>query len=318
MKNINVGITRFVLGSILALGLTNQITKEEVPQVYAKSIDEEDDLIRFKEDGKFLQMIELTVGDYQELLLGYLYVQDDCVYLENPMKNGLYNLSELDKQYDACVVFCDAMEVLPSEITFGEGITGKQTQEIIDSFKVVEKTITMDDDFNFSYRTFVGPNVDGEHLKMTKVGLFNRDYVMFLSTFDEAELKASKGKQDQEILSLGYYENHDLLPYYNSADQEVPSGFTNDSGVIIKYFAFDRMGKPVASFSTQAEIEEFRNKNIDNLDEYTWKAALYIGSNVDQILDEIMNNQIVSSEYTTYFIDYEIKSKNQQYTKRFE
>ena len=93
------------------------------------------------------------------------------------------------------------------------------------------------------------------------------------------------------ILTLGnYYENPGLIPYYTSIYDTKPSGYTNKSGIIVGYYAFkitDDGKEYVASLKNIYQIEEFITHHLDECANYTWKVALYTGTNEKEILEII-------------------------------
>ncbi len=311
MKNLKLSVGRIALGGMLALGLTNRVTSNDMATVYASSI--EDDLIPFLEDGKVLQLVKLEVDSHSEILFGYLYVQDNCIFLENPLKDKTYNLSETDKNHNVHIAYCEAKQVFPEEVASDFGITKEMAEETVSNIFVIEKTAS-NQYFQFPYDTFAGPFIDSDQLKDVKnYGIFDSpDLWFFHDTFDESQLKERK----ENKLELGYYENTGIIPYYSTIYQTEPSGFTEASGIISKYYMFDEMGNKVASFDTQKDLEKFLEEN-SCLDEYTWKAALCTNGDVDDLLDQIMNDHAISSENAAYFIDYDISTTTNSKRKRY-
>ena len=113
------------------------------------------------------------------------------------------------------------------------------------------------------------------------------------------------------ILTLGnYYENPGLIPYYTSIYDTKPLGYTNKSGIIVGYYAFkinDDGKEYVASLKNIYQIEEFITHHLDECANYTWKVALYTGTNEKEILEIIQNKTAVPYQNFSYFVDYDIK-----------
>ena len=310
MKNIKTRIGRLVLGSMLALGLTSKFSSQEIPNVYAVSIDEEnDDLIKFTENGKKLQLIEVEVGDYHKILFGYLYCYDGSVYLEDKIDNCTSNLSELDREYGCFIVYSDAKDVVPSELKENDGLTKEQALEISGRFKVTVVEHSADSGFGISYfytETFSAPGFDNKNLHVSGYGKFGEDDDFFFhSLYDKYMIQKEKNPTP---LELGQKEST-LHAYYTTASQTEPSGFKKESGILLKYYAFNKEGEKIASLGTQEEIDEFLRIHQDELNDYYWRAAFYSGSKVDEVLDYLQNNREVPAKDITYFIDYKIPSR---------
>jgi len=310
MKDLKIKISRIALESILALGLVSKFTVLEIPNVYAATIDEaDDDLIKFTDNGKKLQLVNVSVGDnrnFGKTVFGYLYIYNNSVYLEDKINDSITNLSELDRDYGCQIVYTDAENVIPTELQENNGITKEQAIKISSRFKVTLVEHTMDSGFGYSYfytKTFSASGFDNENLAVSNYGIFGDDYDMFFgSLYDKYMLQQ---EENPNPLELGQKEST-LHAYYSSASQKEPSGFKNESGILIKYYAFNKAGEQVATLETQEEIDEFLKLHQDELNDYYWRAAFYKGNNVDEMLDYIQNNQEIPSENITYFKDYKI------------
>lgn len=316
MENIKIRITRLVLGSLLALGLASKITSQEIPTVYAAPTDEtNDDLIKFTEDGKKLQFINVRIGDadplFEKNLFGYLYVYNNFVYLEDKTNSCVSNLSELDREYGCQIVYTDAKNVMPTKLKENQGITKEQATEISNRFQVTTVKHSIDSGFGISYfytKTFSAPGFDNEnlHTSVSNHDIFGADYDMiFGSLYDKYLLPKEKSENP---LELGQEENT-LHAYYGTASQTEPSGFKDESGILLKYYAYNKEGEKVASLGTWKEIDEFLETHQYELNDYYWKAAFYAGNNVDEMLDYLQNNQEVPVENISYFIDYKLPSR---------
>lgn len=316
MKDLKIRIGKFALGSMLALGLVSKFTNQEMSTVYAASTDEvEDDLIKFTENGKKLQLVNVRVGDtdhYEKTVFGYLYVYNNSVYLEDKINDSTTNLSELDSEYGCQLVYTDAKNVIPTELKENEGITKEQATEISNRFQVITVEHKADSGFGISYfytETFSAPGFDSKNLPISNYGIFGEDdYNLFFgSLYDEYLLQKEKNLNPWQ-LELGQEESA-LHAYYETAYQTEPSGFKDESGILLKYYALNKEGEIVASLGTQEEVDEFLEMHQEELDNYQWKAAFYKGNQVDEMLDYLQNNQEVPSKNITYFIDYKLPSK---------
>ena len=318
MKNLKVRIGRLALSSILALGYISKFN-EEASIVYAATIDEvDDDFIKFTDNGKKLQLVNVSVGDnrnFEKTVFGYLYVYDNSVYLEDKINDIITNLSELYNEYGCQIVYTDAKNVIPTELKENNGITKEQATGISRRFKVTLVKHIMDSGFGYSYfytKTFSALGFDNENLDVSNYSIFGDDYDMFFgSLYDEYLLSKEKNSNPLENptpLELGQKEST-LHAYYSSASQKEPSGFKNESGILIGYYAFNKEGEQVASLKTQEEIDKFLKLHQDELNDYSYRASFYKGDNVDEMLDYIQNNQEIPSENITYFKDYKIPTK---------
>ncbi len=316
MKDLKIRMSKLALGSILALGLVSKFVNQEMPTVYAASTDEaEDDLIKFTENGKKLQLVSVKVGDtdyYEKSVFGYLYVYNNSVYLEDKINDSTTNLSELNSKYGCRIVYTDAKDVVPNELKENEGITKEQATEISNRFEVTTVEHEADSGFGISYfyiETFSAPGFDSKKLSVSNYGRFGEDDydIFFGSLYDEYLLQKEKNPNTWQ-LELGQEEST-LHAYYESVYQTEPSGFKDESGILLKYYVLNKEGEPVASLGTQEEVDEFLEKHYEELDNYQWKAAFYKGNQVDEMLDYLQNNQEVPSKNITYFIDYKLPSK---------
>lgn len=315
MKDLKIRMSKLALGSILALGLVSKFANQGMPTVYAASTDEvEDDLIKFTENGKKLQLVNVRVGDtdhYEKTVFGYLYVYNDSVYLEDKINDSISNLSELDSKYGCRIVYTGAKNVIPTGLKEKDGITKEQATEISNRFQVIIVEHTISSGFANSYfytETFSAPGFDNENLPISNYGIFEGNYSMFFgSLYDEYLLQKEKNPNPWQ-LELGQEEST-LHAYYETAYQTEPSGFKDESGILLKYYVLNKEGEPVASLGTQEEVDEFLEMHQEELDNYQWKAAFYKGNQVDEMLDYLQNNQEVPSKNITYFIDYKPSKK---------
>lgn len=314
MENIKIGIGRLVIGSMLALGLASKFSNQEIANVYAASIDEaEDDLIKFTENGKKLQLIGLRVGkyvgNYEKIMFGYLYIYDGSVYLEDKIDNCTTNLSELDREYGCFIVYSDAKDVVPSELKENDGLTKEQALEISNRFEIteVEHSFVSPNGSSYFYtETFSAPGFDNKDLHVSGYSRFGEDDDFFFrSLYDKYMIQKEKNPTP---LELGQKEST-LHAYYTTASQTEPSGFKKEPGILFKYYAFNKKGEKIASLATQEEIDEFLRIHQDELNDYYWRAAFCRENKVDEVLDYLQNNQEVPAQDITYFIDYKIPSR---------
>lgn len=113
--------------------------------------------------------------------------------------------------------------------------------------------------------------------------------------------------ENEEIMipTLGILENEQgaEIPYYSSALQDKPEGYTNQKGIIIGYFAICNVEGRLEckSFRTQQELDTFLETH--SVSDYQWKAAFCTYKNHEELLQMLQNNESISYEYTTFFID---------------
>ena len=172
---------------------------------------------------------------------------------------------------------------------------------------MVKKSVATEN-FTHYFPTFDAPWMNNYDFSTCNYGKFDDSLWMFPKVYDESQIKNTDVKTPENTLQLGYYENNTVLPYYSTVYQTEPSGLTEASGIITKYYMLDEKGNKVASFATQKELDEFLDENQDIVGAYTWKAALCTNGNTDDLLDQIMNNHAISSKNATYFIDYDISA----------
>lgn len=97
-----------------------------------------------------------------------------------------------------------------------------------------------------------------------------------------------------------YEENEGKRSYYTSIYDNEATGMTEQSGIVIRYFAFQN-GNLVASIATEEELRIFIENN--NAEEYIWKSAIScldyqaLASYIEQGLE-------IPLQYTTFFTDY--------------
>ena len=98
--------------------------------------------------------------------------------------------------------------------------------------------------------------------KRDKLQIFGDDYNMFFgSLYDESMLQKEKKPNP---LELGQEENT-LHAYYESAFQKEPTGFKSESGILVRYYVFNKEGEQVATVDTQKDVDTFLELHLDDL-----------------------------------------------------
>ncbi len=118
----------------------------------------------------------------------------------------------------------------------------------------------------------------------------------------------TKEKNENGIpLQLGaFFENTEGVPYYNTIYDTTPSGITYASGIYVAYFALDSNNEKKGSFRSVRDLEDFVSQNEENLNSYSWKAAICSLKDVAFIQEQIKRGDVIPTSYSSYFIDYDI------------
>lgn len=308
-------LKKLLLGSIIALQLNSELNKNTTTDVYAKEALEEDILL--DENGKTLQMIAIIIDDYEYITLGYKFVKDNNVYLKDARTGRIYNFTKISEYIKhPLIVYIEIEKVLSKELRTRVSLTQKEATEIIDKFKIMERTLKLptgiDTYFDIKYLTFTTKENNNQHLLAGNCSLFSNT-----DNFSNSFTVTDKYNEESEVLSpyandyiLGISENTDSYLTYSNIYQEESIGESNKMGIITCYYVFDKEKNKIATLKTQEQLDDFLIANENALNSYTWKAAYYNGTNIDTILEKIENNIPVSSETTTYFIDYYPPSKS--------
>lgn len=111
----------------------------------------------------------------------------------------------------------------------------------------------------------------------------------------------TENKKTEKYVEMHLFEmTEGVNDYYESAYDKTPYGKTEQTGIIIRYYAF-KDNSLVKSFGQDEELQAFITNN--NPQEYMWKAAI---SCLDyQIVSSFIENGLeIPIEYTTFFTDY--------------
>ncbi len=311
MKKLS--LKKFLLGSLIALQLSNGVIGSNLSTVYAKENDEEK--ILFDENGKMLHMIGMIINDHEEITVGYVFVKDSAVYVEDVRNGKIYNFTNISEylKYPE-ILYTEIQNVLPDELKNADFITQEEANELVNRFSITQDTVKlwgMDDLYDYTYETFAAPNFDNKNLRISNCSMFNANDVFHSFTVTDDYNEANE-ELDLEANNyrLGLTEINGSYPIYSNIYQDAPVGEENKMGIITRYYVFNKDGERIATLKTQEQVDEFININVKFLDEYTWKASFYNGYNIDRILDAIENNQPISNETTTYFVDYKPACKS--------
>lgn len=306
MKKIS--LKHFLLGSLIALQLSNGIIGSNLSTVYAKENNEEE--ILFDENGKTLHMIGIIINDHEEITLGYVFVKDHAVYVKDARNGRIYNFTNISEyiKYPE-IVYTEIENILPEELKNKTSITYDEANELVNKFNITEWTTKiwgMYEPFDFTYETFAAPDFDNKGLPIANCSKFDDADDVFHSwtVTDDYDEKNEILDLEANDYKLGLMEITESYPIYSNIYQDTPIGEANKMGIITRYYVFDKEGKRIATLKTQKQVDEFMMANEEKLNEFTWKASFYNGNSIDNILDAIENNQPVSYESTTYFIDY--------------
>lgn len=310
MKKIS--FKRLLLGTLMALQITNAIGATGITTAYAKESTSEEILL--DENGKELHMIGIIIDDYESITLGYIYSKDDCVYVKDAIDGRIYNFTRISERlnYQAYpeIVFTEAENILPEELKDASILTKEEAKELVRRFSITDKSYDMSgilgQDFVYTYQTFSSPGFDNENLHIANTSKFDDANDVFYSFTVSDEYNP-----DEEIIDykannfkLGILDTATTHPVYSNIYQTEQIGTSDKMGVITKFYVFDETGKRIATLKTQSEIDAFVSKHGDNVYKYTWKAAYYTGPSVDNILNLIAQNKEVSYTATSYFTDY--------------
>lgn len=299
---------KFILGSLMALQLSNGFMGTNMNEVQAQ--EEISTEIEFNENGKKLHMIGIIIDNYEAITLGYVFVKDHAIYVKDALDGRLYNFTKLSEylQYPE-IIYTEIENVLPEELKDRTSISKEEAFALVSDFYITNQTVKlwgMDDLFDYTYETFGAEGFDNEKLHITNCGIFdNPDDVFheFTVTDDyDEELEVIDGTENN--YKLGLLEVDNSYPIYSNIYAEEALREEDKMGIITRYYVFNKWGERIATLKTQEEVDEFIISHEDELDSYSFKASFYNGTNVDRILDAIANNQPISYETTTYFIDY--------------
>lgn len=310
MKKID--FKRLLLGTLMALQITNTIGTSGITTAYAKEVPSKE--ILMDDAGKELHMIGIVIDDYESITLGYIYSKDDCVYVKDAIDGRIYNFTKISEHlnYQAYpeIVFTEAENVLPDDLKKAPSLTKDEAKDLVSRFSITDKSYDMTgilgQDYVYTYQTFSAPGFDNEDLHIANSSKFDdADDVFYSFTVSDDY------NPDEEIIDysannfkLGIYDTATTHPVYSNIYQKDAIGTSDKMGVIIRFYIFDQNGKRIATLSTQNEIDNFVSKYSNNVYRYTWKAAYYTGPSVDNVLNLIKDNKIVTSDATSYFTDY--------------
>lgn len=311
-----LSLKKLLLGSLLALQLTNIINDNSLSEVYAKEEQNlEDDKIYLEEDGKTLQLIGFKVNGYESIIFGYLYVKEDSIYLKDASDGRIYNLTKIGENYIQLspIIHCTALQVLTEEQIARGYITNAEADTILSSFSIGKERLrvfAVSDYSEFDFYNFVNNNDINQPYSAWNTGTRRLEIWENTEDYDE---KLALDNTPNNNYKLGILERYEEYPYYSNIYQTEPTGTTNEMGVIIKYYVLDSNNQKIATLNTQEEVDAFIIEHYNELDNYTWKAAYYNGTHIKDILDAIDNNEPISYVWATRFIDYKPVCKELAY-----
>lgn len=309
-------LKKLLLSSVMALQILSVIPESNLSEVYAKESAQED-IIQFEENGKELLLIAITYKDYKYITVGYKFPKDNAIWVKDAIDGRCYNMNKISEflHYPE-LVYTEIEEVLPEYLKNRDYLTKDEALDLISEFSVVETKTRLygGDDLlhDFYYQTFAKEGFDNTELHIANCSLFQDPYDAFNSwTLEDdynEDLEITNGYKNN--FKLGFYENPGVYKCYKTIydDEEIDTNY--QGGIITRFYVFDCDGKHVSSLYTQKQIDEFISEHQDKLNSYTWKAAIHLADNAEEILINIQNNQVVSSSNSTYFISYKPKSKN--------
>lgn len=307
---------KLLLSSLIALQITSGFTNQSISEVYAQETVSENDDIQMIENDKKLLLIALTYGDYKDVTLGYKFSKDNAVWFKDAMTGRTYNMNRVSSfiHYPE-LVYTEIEDVLPENLKSRTYLTRDEAEDIIGKYKVVDAVVQLpdaaDNYYDFVYQTFGTDAGADEDLHIANCSLFKDPYDVFNSFTVEDDFNEKTEVIDASAndYKLGIYEYPGVYKCYSSIydEYELKTGYKG--GIITRLYVFDENGNYLKSLYTQKQIDEFIESNQENLNSYTWKAAIHLADNIDDILIDIKNNKVVPSKETTIFISYKPKSK---------
>lgn len=306
MKKQN--LKKFLIGTLIALQLNSAIDYNNIKTVYAHETHESDN-IYLEENGKILLQIGLKIDNYEYITFGYHFKKDGYDYMKDALTGKTYNLSKMAKFINCPeIIYTKAINVLPDEIKKKGYLTKQEGHDFLNGFSIADDFIMTSVDFDsyeLHFETFAKGNFDNENLPISnRVYHVDTEFTMFPVTEEYDEEKESFNPEANNF-KLGIYEDSEKIsPCFTNIYEDTPFKYDGKMGIIIRYYAFDKDGNYLKSLYTQEQIDEFIKEHKDNINEYSWKVAYYTGSNIDELLTLIDNNELVPSENTTYFKEY--------------
>ena len=180
-----VSLKKFLLSSLIALQLSNGVIGSSLSTVYAKENDEE--RILFDENGKMLHMIGMIINDHEEITVGYVFVKDNAIYVEDVRNGKIYNFTNISEylKYPE-ILYTEIQNVLPDELKNADFITQEEADELVNRFSITQDTVKlwgMDDLYDYTYETFTAPNFDNKNLHISNCSMFDDANVEVLIQF---------------------------------------------------------------------------------------------------------------------------------------
>lgn len=324
-----LALKKFLIRSLIALELTNGFLNTNTQEVYAKDSIEiennnEEDRILIVENNKNLLLIALTCGDYKYVTLGYKFSKDNAVWFKDAMNGRSYNMNRIEKFIDKTypeLVYTEIENVLPEELKNRDYLTKEEAQNLISRFSVVDVTIQLsgltEEYYDFIYQSFAGERIkNSKDLHTANCSLFRDPYDVFNRSNVEDEFDEKTEIIDKEAMNfkLGFYEYPGIYECYKTIYDANAYKKNYQGGLITRFYVFDENGNKLASLYTQNQIDSFIEEHKDKVYSYTWKAAIHLGENDEEVLIAIQNNEVVPSKESTNFISY--KPKTNSLTKK--
>lgn len=306
MKRID--FKRLLLGTLMALEITNGLGST-IPTAYAKEIPSEE--ILMDDAGKELHAIGIIIDDYEAITLGYIFAKDDALYVRDAIDGRLYNLTKISEHiHYPEIVFTEVENVLPDRLKKDSSISKSDAEDIVSNLSIVdidmEMTGIMGPDYVFTYQSFAGPGLESDNLHIANSSKFDAPDDVFYSFTVSDEYNP-----DEEIIDysannfkLGILDTAKTHQVYSNIYQKQGICTSDKMGVITRFYVFDTDGRRIATLKTQREVDEFVAKHDSDVFKFKWKASYYTGPSVDNVLNLIKDNKVVSSDATSYFIDY--------------
>lgn len=294
-------IMKMAIGGLLASNLISVFSEDAIPLVIAA--ESEDEWVNFKDGDRELLLLGLVVNDWFKIMAGYFYQKDDCLYFQNVVEPGEYNLTELADRYKVHTVYTEAKYVFP---TASMGVTKEDIIKVINTVSIIEASIETTDFGTVRYETFASPYFESKDLHICRSGRIGSEYkdeYWFYPTIScTDEMYLEKESNAKETFTFGYFENQNLLPYYGDIYSQEPLGFTNKSGLIVAYFTYDNDGNK-KSFRTQKDLDEFLLSYDGSIDDLHWRIAFHVGDDTN-LASMISSNEVILPQEFTYFLDY--------------
>lgn len=93
--------------------------------------------------------------------------------------------------------------------------------------------------------------------------------------------------------------------YYNSIYDQSPMGYTEQNGIIIRYYLLND-GVCVKTIDTDEDLRAFIREQGENVRNFTWKVAV-CSLDTPEVREYIANGKPIPASLTTFFTDYELK-----------